>query len=286
MKRLKSICIVLTSCLITVACTFSNKNSPFVDWAPKKFVLTDTKETPSFRLNEPHKLDLSSYSREPSEWGEFVTGVKTKLDTNEKVLALTFDACGGPFGSEIDHELIEFLVNEEIPSTLFVNARWIDENKDTFLELATNPLFQIENHGTEHKPLSINGRSAWGIQGTTSPEEALNEIMINQQLIFQLTDKYPTMFRSGTAYFDDVSVGMLTELNLKAVNYSLLGDAGATYSAKQVENALIDGARPGAIALLHMNQPKSGTTEGIKKAIPQLLEQGFSFVQLTDYPLK
>ncbi|WP_139365640.1 polysaccharide deacetylase family protein [Shouchella patagoniensis] len=201
----------------------------YLEWSPNKNVLPNTKETPSFMLNDPYKIDLPSYKKEPTEWGEFVTGVNTKLKTAKKVLALTFDACGGPFGSNYDYELIEFLNNEEIPSTLFVNARWIDENKDTFLELANNPLFQIENHGTEHKPLSINGRSAWGIQGSHSPEAVLNEIMINQELIFQLTDRYLTMFRSGTAYFDEVSVEILTDINLKAVNYSLLGMPGVHF---------------------------------------------------------
>ncbi len=38
--------------------------------------------------------------RIPQEWGEVVKGVKTRLNTDQKVLALTFDACGGPIGSD------------------------------------------------------------------------------------------------------------------------------------------------------------------------------------------
>src|SRR5699024_79584 len=38
----------------------------------------------------------------PLEWGENVTGVKTQILTNEKKFALTFDACGGDYGSAYD----------------------------------------------------------------------------------------------------------------------------------------------------------------------------------------
>lgn len=228
----------------------------------------------------------SSFTNQaPEEWGENVSGVKTAFQTDAKEVALTFDACGGPTGSEIDNNLISFLKSEEIPSTLFVNSRWIDENTKEFIELAENPLFQIENHGTEHKPLSVTGASAWGIKGTTSIKEVVDEILNNHNKITQLTGQPPSFFRSGTAYYDDVSVSIANELGIDVVNYTILGDAGATYSSDQVKEALLT-ASPGDIALLHMNQPDSGTAQGIRKAIPLLKEKGFTFVQLSNQNLR
>lgn len=49
---------------------------------------------------------------------------------------------------------------------MFWNKCWIDANPDWARQIAVNPLFQIENHGTLHEPLSVNGRSAYGIAGT------------------------------------------------------------------------------------------------------------------------
>ena len=60
-----------------------------------------------------------------------------------------------------------------------------------------------------------------------------------------------------------------------------MGDAGATYSAAEVERALLR-AEPGSIALLHMNQPNSGTAEGVSQAVPLLHTEGFTFVHLDD----
>src|SRR5699024_5573476 len=144
--------------------------------------------TNSFQLTAKQKLLIKNkeaitkmFNEKPTEWGEQVTGVKTHLDTDEKNIALTFDACGGPYGSQVDEALITFLQSSETAATIFVNERWIKENENTFLELAKDPLFEIENHGTEHKPLSVDGNEAWGIEGTNSPEEVYEEIMINDQ---------------------------------------------------------------------------------------------------------
>src|SRR4030042_140734 len=79
---------------------------------------------------------ISTFSgKAPQEWGEVVKGVKTRLNTDQKVLALTLDACGGPKGSRYDAKLIDFLTSEAIPATLFLSGKWIDANPDIFQKL-------------------------------------------------------------------------------------------------------------------------------------------------------
>lgn len=102
-------------------------------------------------LEEIRQALIKKYSGMiPVQWGEQVEGVKTYIHTNEKVIALTFDACGGPNGIGYDEKLINFLQEEQVPATLFINGRWIDENEELFRKLATNSLSEIENHGTLH----------------------------------------------------------------------------------------------------------------------------------------
>jgi len=91
---------------------------------------------------------VSAFGRKvPKEWGERVKGVKTRLNTDQKVLALTFDACGGLRGNGYDPKLIKYLENEKIPATLFISGSWIDANQSIFQELTKNPLFEIEITG-------------------------------------------------------------------------------------------------------------------------------------------
>jgi peptidoglycan/xylan/chitin deacetylase (PgdA/CDA1 family) len=221
----------------------------------------------------------------PLKWGEHVQGVRTHLQTKENVIALTFDACGGKDGSGYDEKLIDFLIKEQIPATLFMNARWIDANLDTFAKLAANPLFEIENHGTEHRPLSVNGKYAYGIAGTKNVSGVIDEVENNADKIEKLTSRRPLFFRSGTAFYDEVAVQLVHDLGFQTVNYSVLGDAGATYNTEQVYKALMK-ARSGSIVLAHMNHPEKDTAEGFIKAIPVLQKAGFRFVQLTSYALE
>lgn len=222
--------------------------------------------------------------RTPSEWGEQVTGVIQQLHTHEKVIALTLDACGGPHGSQYDKELIDYLIRHELPATLFINHRWIDANRSIFLQLARQPLFEIANHGTQHRPLSVNGKSIYGIKGTQNVAEVIDEVWQNHQKIKQLTGKAPQFFRSGTAFYDEISVQIVNDLGEQVVNFDVIGDGGATFSKEQVKEALLQ-AKPGSIVILHMNQPGQGIAEGLAEAIPELKKKGYQFVKLEDYLL-
>ncbi len=221
----------------------------------------------------------------PVEWGETVKGVRTRLSADERVVALTLDACGSPKGKGFDEKLMGYLEKEKIPATLFINSRWIDANRELFLKLAANPLFEIGNHGLLHRPASVNGRSVYGIDGTRDVAELVDEIELNARKIEELTGRKPRYYRSGTAYYDEVAVAVANRLGSEVIGFDVLGDAGATYSPEQVKAALLK-AGPGAIVIMHMNHPESGTAAGVMAAIPELRKRGFRFVRLSDYKLR
>ena len=229
---------------------------------------------------------ISTFSgRIPREWGVRVRGVKTRLKTDQKVLALTFDACGGMKGDGYDDRLIKYLEREKIPGTLFLSGRWIDANRNTFMELAKNPLFEIENHGLNHKPCSVKGQSIYGIKGTKSVGELIDEIEQNGINIQMLTGRKPTFYRSGTAYCDEIGVEVANVLGYEVVNFNVLGDAGVTYSKDQIKKALLS-APPSSIIIMHMNHPERGARESLAQVVPELKKKGFRLVKLSGYDLK
>lgn len=291
--------------MVTMGCTSNvntsvteqngNENNIVSEEPQKEVSAEEISENPGSETTEKNnqKQELEDLALEvngqvysdSSQFSEYVTGVKTRLNTEEKVIALTLDACGGENGSGYDEELISFLVENNIKADLFVNARWIDEQYEAFVELAANPLFTIQNHGTEHKPLSVMPRSAWGISSTSSQEEIVEEIMENQMKIFEITGEIPQYFRSGTAFYDDTAVQIAEDLGVQVVNFDVIGDGGATFTKEEVSQEMLK-SQPGSIVILHMNQPQSETAEGVKDAVLALLEQGFSFVHLNEYDLE
>ncbi|MGC9372478.1 MAG: polysaccharide deacetylase family protein [Thermovirgaceae bacterium] len=225
---------------------------------------------------------LGKYAdQKPRLWGEDIPGVLRTFEPDGKQVALTLDACGGPRGSGYDEEIVDFLRENEIPATLFLNARWIEANPEIAADLASDPLFLIANHGWRHRPCSVTGRSAWGIEGTKNLEEAYREIERGAAAVRRLTGKRPRFYRSGTNYYDEVAVAVVRDLGMNVVGWSVLGDEGATLPAEKVAERVFE-AKPGQIILCHMNQPDSGTAEGLTQGIRALLEKGFRFVTLDE----
>ena len=215
--------------------------------------------------------------RRPADWGLAVAGVITSTPAAQ--LALTFDACGGPGGAGCDHRLLETLRRLGVPATLFVNQRWIDANPGVARELAADPLFELANHGSRHCPLSVTGRRAYGIPGTSGVGQVYHEIMDNQAVLQALTGRPPRFFRPGTAFYDDVAVAVTRRAGLLPVNFSINADAGATLPAPAVAAALAK-ASAGDIVIAHFNKPGSGTAAGFEQALPRMLARGAAFAQL------
>jgi peptidoglycan/xylan/chitin deacetylase (PgdA/CDA1 family) len=219
--------------------------------------------------------------RAPKQWGLDVTGVVARLAQPAGV-ALTFDACGGRGGgSGFDERLITLLRDHKVPATLFLNQRWISANPSIAAELAADPLFEIESHGVRHLPLSVSGRSAYGIAGTRNVGQAYDEVVAANAWFQATLGRLPWFFRPGTAYADEVAVAMSRQVGQVVAGFSVNGDAGATFSPGQVA-ATVATVRAGDIVISHMNRPTHGTAAGYATALPRLLDRGVKFVRLRE----
>ncbi|MDO5721763.1 MAG: polysaccharide deacetylase family protein [Actinomycetaceae bacterium] len=219
-------------------------------------------------------LEEKFAGRTPSAWGLDIAGIMQRTDSS--AVALTLDACGGDGGNAVDMRLLDFLRERSIRATLFLNQRWIHANEQLAIQLTSDPLFELGNHGTKHCPLSVVGRDAYGIAGTASVKEAILEVAHNHRTLFELTGKEPRWFRSGTAHYDDVGVQICLELGETPVGFSVNADGGATFPAADVAEATLQ-ADAGAILIAHFNQPDGETAPGLELALPQLLDAGFRF---------
>ena len=223
----------------------------------------------------------------PGQFGSFVKGVDEDINTNNKVMALTFDACGGPHGSGYDAELVNFLIKEKIPATLFLSGLWIDAHIDKVRELSANPLFEIENHGLTHHPCAINGESKYGIHGTVSVSQAVDEIELNARKIEFMTTRKPLYYRSATATTDEACTAIAKHLQETIISYDLLsGDAVAGTPTSVIKENLVKGAKNGAIVIMHMNHPEWNGYEALKESVAEWQRAGFFFVKLEQHPLK
>jgi peptidoglycan/xylan/chitin deacetylase (PgdA/CDA1 family) len=217
-------------------------------------------------------------------WGLDVPGVKTVIETDENLVALTLDACGS-IHDGYDRDLIEFLRREQIPATLFINARWARKFPKVVEDLAGDPLFRIENHGTAHRPMSYDGQTAYGIGGTASAQEIVAEVAENSDLITRMTARRPIFFRAGTAHYAAAAIPLIQSLGETVVGFDVNADLGATATVDQIVYAARS-VRPGSIVIAHMNHPAKSTAEGISLFVASLKSRGYRFVLLEGKSLR
>jgi peptidoglycan/xylan/chitin deacetylase (PgdA/CDA1 family) len=233
------------------------------------------------KLRESIKNKYSS-SR-ATVFSQWTSGVKVKIDTPEKVIAITLDACGGKHGNGYDKELIDFLRENKIPATLFMTGLWIDAHRSLVEELSKDPLFDIENHGLHHKPASVRGAVIYGRRGTRNVSEFVDEIELNARKIKYVTGKKSLFYRSGTAYYDDVAVKITYDLGYIPMNFSIISGDAAGFTPERIENKILAEAKNGAVIIAHMNRPGKNLYPAFKKVIPKLKSEGYRFVKLSAY---
>lgn len=275
-----------------VSCAFQGSQDPKIAQQPTEAAnvtkdqtlqaddVTLTLQPPWVRTAQTRAEIYKSFAgQEPVYWGPEAPGVLRRLPTATAGVALTLDFCGGPGGNSVDTRLLNALRESEVPATLFLNSRWIAANPLKSKELANDPLFELASHGTAHLPLSVNGRSAYGIPGTTGPGEVYDEIMTSNAILEDLTGKQQRFFRPGTAYLDDVAAQILSAVGLTPVGFTTNGDGGATFTASAVAHE-ISAAAPGDIVIAHGNHPEGGTAQGIILALAIMQANGRKFIHI------
>ncbi|MBA8841888.1 polysaccharide deacetylase family protein [Ochrobactrum sp. RH2CCR150] len=193
-------------------------------------------------------------------------------------VALTLDACMG----KTDHRILDTLVKERIPATIFVTGRWLKQNPEAFAVMKANPdLFAIEDHGAMHIPAITNAPTMYGIKTAGSLDAVRSEIEGGSTAIVGAGAPKPQFYRDATARYSTDAVALATSLGYKIGGYSLNGDQGASLLAPTVARR-ISAARDGDVIISHVNQPTRSAGEGVAKGIVALKAKGMKFVLLRD----
>jgi peptidoglycan/xylan/chitin deacetylase (PgdA/CDA1 family) len=195
----------------------------------------------------------------------------------DKVVALTLDACGGGF----DADLIGFLVEHHIQTTIFATRRWLRRNPQAVALLKAHAdLFDIEDHGANHIPAVIGtDRNVYGLAGVADMKQLRREVSGGADAVKAATGIAPRWYRGATGEYDPDALKAIAAMGYKVAGFSVNADNGATLSQKQIVGRL-NKVRSGDIIIAHMNRPASDTGRGMAQGLQRLLDQGFHFVKL------
>ncbi len=198
-------------------------------------------------------------------------------------IALTLDACLGKY----DNDLINFLIRNRIPATIFATKKWLDQNPLGLSVIKAHlDLFDVEDHGENHIPAVIGaGRRVYGIPGEPDVSHLQREVTEGARAIEEATGISPHWYRGATAKYDPQAIEEIGKLGYKIAGFSVNADDGATSKKIAVEQKLKH-VKGGDIIIAHMNKPASDSAEGLLVGLAYLLKKGFVFVRLDQVDLK
>ncbi|MET0172272.1 MAG: polysaccharide deacetylase family protein [Agrobacterium vaccinii] len=191
-------------------------------------------------------------------------------------VAITLDACMG----KTDFRILDTLVNEKIPATIFVTARWLKHNPEALaVMLSHSDLFELENHGENHIPAVDKPVSIYGIAAAGSEAAVEQEVEGGRLAIAAATGHQPQWFRGATAKYTASSMTTINRLGERVAGYSINGDGGSLLGAGATAKHIAS-AKDGDVIISHINQPTHEAGEGVVKGLLALKARGVIFTRL------
>ncbi|MBS9719806.1 polysaccharide deacetylase family protein [Tianweitania sp. BSSL-BM11] len=191
-------------------------------------------------------------------------------------VAVTLDACGG----KTDARILDTLVANHIPATIFATGRWLKHNGAALAVLKAHPdLFEIEDHGANHIPAVDHASTIYGLKAAGSPAAVEAEVQGGADALIAAGVPHPHWFRGATAKYSRGAISEVHALGLKVAGYSLNGDGGSLLGAKQAQK-VIAAAKDGDVIIAHINQPTHQAGSGVAAGLLALKARGAEFVKL------
>lgn len=198
------------------------------------------------------------------------SGVITRLPTEEKVVALTFDACPTREPQRFDREILDYLIREKIPSTLFISGWFARSNAEEIKRIAALDFIEIEYHSANHH------NNMEGLSGQKFMRE------IDDSYLAGLIGRKTKFFRFPAGNYDEKTLA-LVEQRYKVVHWTFeSGDPNSSLTPGRLKARVLAKTGPGSILIFHINGKGYSTGSALTEIVKGLKKRGYRFVKLEE----
>ena len=185
--------------------------------------------------------------------------------SEKKYIALTFD--DGP-SDTTTKKVLSKLKKYGVKASFFLIGNNMTPEREYLVKEEIAYGCDIQNHSLTHSDMR-----------EMDADTIKAEINETTRKIVALTGKEPTFFRPPYIYVNDT---MFDNIPLIFISGYGCNDWIPEESANQRAKMAIDGARDGAVILLHDLEGNDATVEALDTIIPELKNRGYEFVTITD----
>lgn len=200
---------------------------------------------------------------------QFFGGLVDKVETTEKVVALTFD--DGP--AIHTNEILTILKAENVRGTFFLTGNEIEKNPEDAKKIAEEG-HEIGNHSYSHQRMVLK-----------SPTFIKEEIEKTDELIRQTGYKGDIHFRPPFGKKLLQLPYYLHKHDRKSILWNIEPETYPEVAAdsSKITQHVLEKIEPGSIILLHvMYESRQESLNSVKEIITSLKEQGYSFVTVSE----
>lgn len=187
------------------------------------------------------------------------------VDTDEKKVALTFDAA---WGSDKTEKIVKTLTDAGVSGTFFLVGFWIEQNADK-VKFIDDAGFDIGTHSNTHPKMS-----------TLSKAQIESELKTSIDLITNITGKSVKFFRPPFGDYNDTLVTVAGSLGLKTIQWDVDSLDWKGLSANEILLRVKSSVKNGSIILCHNNSDH--ILEALPLIIDYLKNEGFKMVKISE----
>jgi len=191
------------------------------------------------------------------EGASLMTAVATRelpvynVDTEEKVLSISFDAAWGRANTE---GILDILDQYDVKTTFFLVGFWAEEHPDLVQELVSRG-HEIGNHSATHPHMSH-----------LNAAQIREELRRTSDLVESITGTPTTLFRPPYGEYDDEVVRVSREEGYECVQWNVDSLDWKNLGTENMVRQCTRSVNPGDIVLFHND------SKYILEALPQILE--------------
>lgn len=187
------------------------------------------------------------------------------VDTQEKVVALTFDAA---WGADKTQGILDILDKHGVDGTFFLVGFWVDKYPDMVKKIAESGC-DIGNHSKNHLNMS-----------TLDKTKISEELDYVNNKVQELTGSCPKFFRPPFGDYNNALLESVEEKQMIGIQWSVDSLDWQGKSATEILSRVNKGVKNGSIILFHNNS--DNILEALPLVIANLKNQGYKMVKLSD----
>ena len=183
------------------------------------------------------------------------------IDKSKPMIAITFD--DGPNNNT--NKVLDILEKYNVKATFFILGTNIEGNEDIIKRMDELDM-EIGNHMYSHKLIT-----------KLKDKEIEKEIKKVDNLIFDITNRYPTLIRPSYGTFNK-RIKKIIDKPIIIWDIDTLD--WKYHNSKKISNKIISKAKDGDIILMH--DIYSATANSLEITIPKLLDKGYQIVTVSE----